>query len=333
MQNSLSRIERQLPARTQKLIDRAAEISKNQMSKNTRRMYLSAIKSFEGFCEEQELDFSLPGKIVENGREVRVPFKPAKAQWVILYVTALVDAGAKWNTIKVHVAAIKKVHELNSPKEPSPTDHTQVKLFLKAVRNEIGVKVDKKDGLLADDIRRMVELTDDTLSGLRDKLVILLAFNAWLRSCNLEDLEWQDLDFRPNGVLITVRREKQDQEGEGRTIFIENGAAVKTLLEWKKETGLETGRVLRAIDRHGNIKEGFSKKSVYNTIKSYATAIGKDPEKIGAHSTRRGGATTAHKNGMPYNLLKKYGGWKSDRIVEGYIQIAEEELSAASYLL
>jgi hypothetical protein len=48
--------------------------------------------------------------------------------------------------------------------------------------------------------------------------------------------------------------------------------------------------------------------------------IGLDKNKIGLHSLRSGGATTAAAAGIDYRLFKKHGRWKSDKAKEVYVK-------------
>jgi len=55
-----------------------------------------------------------------------------------------------------------------------------------------------------------------SLRGLRNRAILLLGFAGALRRSELVALNNEDLEETPEGLLITIRRGKTDQEGLGR---------------------------------------------------------------------------------------------------------------------
>ena len=62
-------------------------------------------------------------------------------------------------------------------------------------------------------------------------------------------------------------------------------------------------------------------------------AIGLNAAEFGLHSFRAGGATAAAQAGVSDRLLKRHGGWKSDRAKDSYIVESQESLLAPSQAL
>lgn len=71
------------------------------------------------------------------------------------------------------------------------------------------------------DLRRAVAVLPDSLTGLRDRALILVGFAAALRRSELASLEvarregaaW--IEERPDGLVIHLGRSKTDQQAEG----------------------------------------------------------------------------------------------------------------------
>ena len=70
----------------------------------------------------------------------------------------------------------------------------------------------------------MAALTGDGLRGLRDRALLLLGFAGAFRRSELIALDVNDLEFCKDGLLVTIRKSKSDQEGDGTTIAIARGS-------------------------------------------------------------------------------------------------------------
>ena len=49
----------------------------------------------------------------------------------------------------------------------------------------------------------------------RDKSIILIGFGGGFRRTELTSIDYEDLEFVPEGLKITIKRSKTDQFGEG----------------------------------------------------------------------------------------------------------------------
>jgi site-specific recombinase XerD len=312
---NLSPINDKITKTDPQLLVEMRDIGQNIRAKNTMKAYKSDLKDFAQFCEDNGLQFF-----------------PATPDILALYLTFLARH-AKWNTIKRRVAAISVVHRVK--KVPSPVNE-DIRELMQGIKRKIGEEVDRKEPLLLEHIQKMVALTDDELKGLRDRALILLGYVTWLRRENLCELEVADISFLKKGILVKVRKEKQDQTRKGREVFVGYGqnpetCPVKALREWFGAAGIKSGKVFRSIDRFGNINGSLSGEGIRLILKKYALEIGLNPEKIAPHSLRAGGATQAIINNMPFDAAQDYGGWKSANIFKGYIRRGKN-IQATEYL-
>lgn len=306
--NNLSRIDAQL-------VKEMREIAHSRWSGNTKAAYQSAFRDFALFCKDKGLGFL-----------------PASPETLVLYLTFLARH-AKWNTIKQRIAAIKAAHSVKNL--PCPVNET-VKDYLQGVKRKVGEKVDQKKALLADDVKKILELAGDDIKGLRDKALILFAFSTWLRAENLTSLEFGDIVWLKDGIEIMIRKEKQDQTAKGREITVKcgnnaNTCPVTALKSWLEAAGIASGRVFRSVDRHGNVNGSISYTGILKMLKQYALMAGFNPKKIGCHSTRSGGVTQAIENDMPFDAAQDYGDWKSANTFKGYIRRGKK-INAMEYL-
>jgi len=106
-----------------------------------------------------------------------------------------------------------------------------------------------------DDIRTMVDAADDTI-GARDHTLILLGFAGAFRRSELVGLDVADCAFGKDGLTVTLRRSKTDQDGKGRKIGIPYGSnpetcPVRTTQAWIEQSNVTAGPLFRSINRHG----------------------------------------------------------------------------------
>src|SRR6202040_2946244 len=105
----------------------------------------------------------------------------------------------------------------------SPTSAGMVKNTLKGIKRTLGTAAVQKAPALTDDIRAMIGMADCGLIGLRDRALILLGFAGAFRRSELVSLDVKDCEFGKDGLTVTLRRSKTDQEGQGRKIGIPYG--------------------------------------------------------------------------------------------------------------
>src|SRR5689334_3269037 len=99
---------------------------------------------------------------------------------------------------------------------------------MKGIRLTLGTAPAQKTAALTDDIRAMVDAADAGLIGVRDRALILLGFAGAFRRSELVGLDIPDLEFTRDGLTITLRRSKTDQDGAGRKIGIPYGSYPET---------------------------------------------------------------------------------------------------------
>ena len=84
-----------------------------------------------------------------------------------------------------------------------------------------------------------------------------LGFAGAFRRSELVALDVADIAETETGLLVTIRRSKTDQEGEGVTIAIARGdvaCPVKALRAWLDAAGIEAGPIFRPIDKAGTVR-------------------------------------------------------------------------------
>jgi len=190
----------------------------------------------------------------------------------------------------------------------------------------MGTAAVQKAAALTDDIKAMVAMTDGGLIGARDRAMILLGFAGAFRRSELIGLDVADCDFGKDGLTITLRRSKTDQDGRGRKIGIPYGSnpetcPVRTAQAWMEQSGITGGPLFRSITRHGRLRPGrLAGIDVARVVKKLAVRAGLDAVKYAGHSLRAGHATTAAIAGASERSIMAQTGHRSVQMVRRYIR-------------
>ena len=139
-------------------------------------------------------------------------------------------------------------------------------------------------------------------------------------------LDLSDLAFTRDGLTVTLRRSKTDQDGRGRQIGIPYGSnpdtcPVRSVHSWIEQAGLTDGPLFRSINRHGQIQPGqLSGNDVARIVKKLAARAGLDPANYAGHSLRAGHATSAAIAGASERSIMNQTGHRSVQMVRRYIR-------------
>jgi site-specific recombinase XerD len=298
-------------------LEQAKQFARQSKAENTLRGYKSDWHDFCSWCESHSLH----------------PL-PASPQAVAAYIAESAER-LKVGSIQRRINAISEAHKAVG--KESPTHSAIVRNTLKGIRRSKGTAPTQKAPTLTEDIRAMVNLTDESLIGLRDRALILLGFSGAFRRSELAALNCEDCEFSKDGLTITLRRSKTDQEGVGRKIGIPYGSnpetcPVRVMQAWLEQSGISAGPVLVVISRHGNLKQRrLSGGDVARIVKKLAERTGLDAAKYSGHSLRAGHATSAAIAGASERSIMNQTGHQSVQMVRRYIREASlfRENSAA----
>src|SRR4030042_5604721 len=188
-----------------RLYERADYYAAHSIADNTRLAYKSDWKQF------------VEGRIAHDILE---PLPPAPAT-IAAYFTDRADSGSSVSTISRRSTAISVIHSAAGFESPCKT--AQVARVLKGIRKERGKPQVKARPISWSELKRMVTKCDSSIMGRRDAAMLLLGWTSALRRSELVALNYSDLSFTDEGILLTVTRSKTDQEGKGQTIGIPRG--------------------------------------------------------------------------------------------------------------
>ncbi len=287
---------------------KASRFLQRSKAENTVRAYRSDWHDFTDWC-------------AHAGRE---PL-PASPDTVALYIATLAE-GLRVSTIRRRLAAISKAHQYEGL--ATPTKDVIVTDVLDGIRREMGYLQKGKTPLLLPEIVAMLDAQDETLSGIRNRALLLVGFAGCLRRSELVGLDIRDCSFSEDGVVLLLRKSKTDQYGEGIQKAIPYGmnadtCPVRALKAWLSALGVSDGPVFRGVTRGQKIRDSrLTAQSVALVVKAALRKAGIDPREYSGHSLRSGFATQAAIFGVDERAIMEQGAWKSATMARRYIRDA-----------
>ncbi|WP_436637648.1 site-specific integrase [Microbaculum sp. FT89] len=288
---------------THVLPDGVASYVRDSLAANTRRAYLSDLAHFEAW-----------------GGTIPAP-DTMVADYLAQHCEALSVA-----TLSRRLASIAKAHCARGL--PSPTKSELVKATLRGIKRQKGTAQKEAKPLLRDDLFQVLAAMGNDAKSIRDRVLLLIGFAGGFRRSELVGLDVEDIEHVRQGIVVTLRRSKTDQLGQGRKIGIPLGrmrwCPVTALDEWLTRCGIETGPIFQRINRHGHIQmDRLSGEAVALVIRERLKAAGFDPTGYSGHSLRAGFATSAAQAGVSSWKIRAQTGHASDAMLARYIRDGE----------
>ncbi len=286
-------------------------------SDNTRRAYRSDIQHF----------------IRWGGR------LPTRPEVIIAYLQAFADQ-LNARTLVRRLTALKQWHTYQGFTDP--TAYPLVRKTLTGILHVHGQPRQKAPALTLEQLTCMVQFMQqhETLAMWRNNALIQVGFFGALRRSELTHLQFEHLNFLPEGMEILIPRSKTDPTGEGQYCAIPYGddrlCPVTALKIWCEKAKIQSSFIFREVDKHQHIgTTPLTGKSIATLIKSVARACQlPDAEQLSGHSLRRGFATTASREGASFVSIMRHGRWRHERTVLEYVEEGQRfEANAATVIL
>jgi site-specific recombinase XerD len=286
---------------------------KSSKANNTVRAYKSDFRDFELFC-------------VKN----RFKYLPSEPKIVSLYLTHLSSKDAKMSTLKRRLVSIGVIHKLKG--YYLDTKHPSIIENIMGIKRRKGSKQNGKKPLLISSLKIIINVIDklnrEEIKKLRDRSIILIGFSGGFRRNEIVSLNYDDLDFMPEGLKINVRKSKTDQFGEGFTKALpyfdsSQYCPVVSIKNWLNISKINSGPVFRRFVKGSKLSENrLTDQTVALLIKQYLNLAGIENMNYSGHSLRSGFATSAAESGAEERNIMAMTGHKSTEMVRRYIKDA-----------
>jgi site-specific recombinase XerD len=273
-------------------------------AQSTIRAYKSNFENFIRFCDENN-----------------TTALPASSEIVASYIKKL-SGHLKSSSIKIAVASIAALHNLNSLNDPTQTP--DVKIEMRRMYRTLGRYAKQAYGINKTLLDKMLATTDNSLRGFRDRAILLVAYDSLCRRSELVSLEFEDIliNDKDGSVKLKLRKSKTDPHGAGKNLYLSNEAQ-KALIEWIVKSEVSSGKIFRAISATGRIKENLNSAQIGRIFKKLASASAADShiiKMISGHSMRVGAAQDLMSAGASLPIIMNRGRWSKVDTVMRYIE-------------
>jgi site-specific recombinase XerD len=289
------------------LVAEQAKLQRALLSKNTQTGYAYDWALFTGWCSAMK-------------REAL----PATVETVSLYLTDQLTTGKKVSTAVRRTSAINHMHRSMGLETPVTSE---IWGLLKGAQRIRGETPREMRPLAIPELREISGILKRRATPLacRNRAILVLGFASALRRESLASLEVGDVEYCDQGLVLKIRKEKQDQEGRGRYIGLALGkraatCPVRSLAAWMKHRGTEPGALFTHVPFDGRPIRG---EAIGRMVKASVRLIGLDSREYCGHSLRSGFITAAGEAGIPLLVIGAHSGHRSLSTLKRYFRRTE----------
>ena len=280
-----------------------ADLAAASLSKNTLRAYRGALQRLQDYLDKHGASLT--------------------DSWLASYLVALFHRGHSPASASMVVSAVRfQARMAGSPSPVGPATDRMLAGFRREGQQRGRGQVTGISWEMADTIADRVAAADPgSLSALRDAALVSVMSDAMLRVSEVAALRCSDIEEARDGAgLVSIRRSKTDQEGEGAVLFLGAGT-MERIRTWTTAAGFNSGPLFRPVRVGGAVRKGpLTDRSVRQVIKDRAKQAGIDSVRVSGHSLRIGSAQSLARRGATLVELQQAGRWTSPRMPGRYVR-------------
>ena len=293
---------------SRELLERTIEKIEGAYAHSTIRAYKADFGKFIEFCEECN--------------EGALPALPSS---IANFIIELSNDKRSSAGIRRALCGISTIHKLN--RFADPTKDPDVTIEMRRMHRKLGRSSSQAGSINADTLDKLLLATDDSIRGIRDRALLLVAYDTLCRRSELVSLQVKDVKINiKNGIetsSILLRKSKTDQDSTGKWLHLSQRAHL-ALVEWMKELPEGQEYLMVGIDRGARISGSSLNSGQVNRIyKRIARNAGLDElviEGISGHSMRVGAAQDLLNSGASMPIIMQRGRWSKTDTVMRYVE-------------
>jgi site-specific recombinase XerD len=272
-------------------------------SPNTLRAYRADFEEFSEFCHQ-----------------INEAALPATPDILAAFIEQVTMSGQSSASIRRKLVSIAAIHRFS--RYPDPTKDGEVKLAVRKMHRKLGRLCHQAYGITSATLDRMLAATSNDLRGLRDRVLLLLAYETMRRRSELVSLRAEDMKETTAGAVILLRKSKTDQESRGTMLYISQ-PTYRLVREWLKAARIDHGPILRGVTAIKGTSRSLGGGQIGRIYKRLAKSASLENDlipQISGHSLRVGRAQDLVRDGATLPQIMIRGGWTKVDTVMRYIE-------------
>jgi site-specific recombinase XerD len=295
---------------------------------NASRLFIQTLQRMEGAYAPATIrafkaDFNT---FIIYCQEQQVAPLPTHPSIVSNYIDSLSDGKFTSAYIRRILVSISTIHKLNRLEDP--TKDCDVQLAMRRMHRKLGRSSKQVIGINKDMLNEMLKSTDDSLHGVRDRALLLIAYDTLCRRSEIVNLLVDDIKFNSSGnekdklISIKLRKSKTDQDSQGKWLHL-SMPATRAVEHWLEKSKIRSGPIFRGITRANQISENLGAGQIARIYKKLAKKANLDCatiKNISGHSMRVGAAQDLLKEGASMPVIMNRGRWSKTDTVMRYVE-------------
>ena len=264
------------------------------------------------------------GKFIEFCVERNEDSLPALPLSIANFIIELSNDKRSSAGIRRALCGISTIHKLN--RFADPTKDPDVTIEMRRMHRKLGRSSSQAGSINIDTLDKMLSATDDSIRGLRDRALLLVAYDTLCRRSELVSLQVKDVKITiKNGVestSILLRKSKTDQDSMGKVLRLSPRASL-ALMEWIKQLPDGQEKIMAGVNRAHIVGSAVGAGQINRIYKRIARAAGLDEsviKGISGHSMRVGAAQDLLSSGASMPIMMQRGRWSKSDTVMRYVE-------------
>ena len=277
---------------------------------NTLKSYYADTSAFVDWCEEQNTEaFPISSKTLHDFIE-------------------FMKLRLRYATIRRRISSLRRVNKILGYEDKTQTE--EIYLAIRRLKREKSVEQRQATGINQDLLIKMIKAQPNTLTGVRNRVLLSLGYDFLARRSELVALQTTDLQFIQDGTLQgIIKKSKTDQFGRGRLVFGSERSA-KLLRRWLKQKPKEIQSVFCAINHGRCVDRPICDRNVNDIIKRAVIKVKRCERPsdidVSGHSLRVGAAQDLLIKGYDLAAIMRAGGWSSPNTVSRYLRYSQHNI-------